>query len=551
MNSLKYIFYFITIFLLFLTCKKREKLDLSTIQTYHHLAIPLVNAQIGIEELLKKDTGGLVTTNPQTGEILLAYESSAMSIDASEIIDVTDQTFSASVSPGSIPIIPIGVSQDTIISINQSFAVPNSEELDSIDFSSGVFNYSITNNLRHEVEVTIKIPSLVSKSSPISLPISYSDLTIVDSIGHPTGNVKTGQTALSNYILDLTKGNLGYNQIVVEFIVRINGSGASVSASEDLNIVLSMNGLEFARIDGDLKYQKFDLGSSPVTLSIFNISDGAFDFSLTNPKIEHTIVNSFGFSANMGMDSMYYEDLAGIKIDDIKYDSTGLSPQIAPFYFPTIQQPTNAFDSATTLIFMDNTNSSISDLINATPKTIISKPFVEVNPDQTASNNNYILSSSKISVSTEISLPLEGYAEGWIMRDTIPFNAKVDELFSSETSIDSAIIKFTTTNYFPLDVKIDLILLDSTSTTIDTIADSELIIASGVIDANGKITTAQAVPTKLPCDGTCVDNLNNTRFIILRLSIGTTGVSSQESVKIYDDYKIELDIALLISGRMF
>ena len=547
MNSSKYIFYIIAIFLLFLTCKKREKLDLSTIQTYHHLAIPLVNAQIGIEELLKKDTGGLVTTNPQTGEILLAYESSAMSIDASEIIDIIDQTFSASIPAGPTSIIPVGSSIDTTITFNQSFVVPNGEELDSIDFSSGVLDYSITNNLRHEVEVTIKIPSLVSKL----LPITYSDFTTVDSIGHPTGNIKTGQTALSNYIFDLTKGNLGYNQIAVEFIVKIKGSGASVTSAEDLNIVLSMNGLEFARIDGDIKYQKFDLGSSPVTLSIFNISDGAFDFSLTNPKIEHTIVNSFGFSANMGMDSMYYEDLSGIKIDDIKYDSTGLSPKIAPFYFPSIQQPINAFDSATTIIFMDNTNSSISSLINATPKTIISKPFVEVNLAPTASNNNYILSSSKISVSTEITLPLEGYAEGWIMRDTIPFNAKVDELFSSETSIDSAIIKFTTTNYFPLDVKIDLILLDSTSTTIDTIADSELIIASGVIDANGKITTAQAVPTKLPCDGTCVDNLNNTRFIILRLSIGTTGVSSQESVKIYDDYKIELDIALLISGRMF
>jgi hypothetical protein len=547
MNSLKYIFYFIAIFLFFLTCKKREKLDLSTIQTYHHLAIPLVNAQIGIEELLKKDTGGLVTTNPQTGEILLAYESSAMSIDASEIIDIIDQTFSASIPAGPTSIIPVGSSIDTTITFNQSFVVPNGEELDSIDFSSGVLDYSITNNLRHEVEVTIKIPSLVSKL----LPITYSDFTSVDSLGHPTGNIKTGQTALSNYIFDLTKGNLGYNQIAVEFIVKIKGSGASVTSAEDLNIVLSMNGLEFARIDGDLKYQKFDLGSSPVTLSIFNISDGAFDFSLTNPKIEHTIVNSFGFSANMGMDSMYYEDLSGIKIDDIKYDSTGLSPKIAPFYFPSIQQPINAFDSATTIIFMDTMNSSISSLINATPKTIISKPFVEVNPDPTASNNNYILSSSKISVSTEISLPLEGYAQGWIMKDTLPFNAKVDELFSSETSIDSAIIKFTTTNYFPLDVKIDLILLDSTSTTIDTIADSELIIASGVIDANGKITTAQAVPTKLPCDGTCVDNLNNTRFIILRLSIGTTGVSSQESVKIYDDYKIELDIALLISGRMF
>jgi hypothetical protein len=138
------------------------------------------------------------------------------------------------------------------------------------------------------------------------------------------------------------------------------------------------------------------------------------------------------------------------------------------------------------------------------------------------------------------------------MKDTIPFNAKVDELFSSETSIDSAIIKFTTTNYFPLDVILDLILLDSTGLNpIDTIASNKLIIESGVIDANGKITTAQSKLTTIPCDGTCVDNLNNTRFIVLRLSIGTTGFGASQSVKIYEDYNIELDISLSISGRMF
>ena len=40
-------------------------------------------------------------------------------------------------------------------------------------------------------------------------------------------------------------------------------------------------------------------------------------------------------------------------------------------------------------------------------------------------NYNFILSSSKISVSTEITLPLEGYAGGWVMGDTIPFDFKV------------------------------------------------------------------------------------------------------------------------------
>ena len=81
---------------------------------------------------------------------------------------------------------------------------------------------------------------------------------------------------------------------------------------------------------------------------------------------------------------------------------------------------------------MDATNSTINELINSTPKSIVSSPVVVVNADSTITNNNFISSSSKISVSTEITLPLEGYAGGWVMGDTIPFNFKVDELFSSQ-----------------------------------------------------------------------------------------------------------------------
>ena len=545
MNSLKYIFYITSIFLLFITCKKREKLDLSTIQTYHHIAIPLVNSQIGIDELLKRDTGGLVTTNPQTGEILLAYESSSISIDAASIIKLPNDTFSSSVFPDPVNSIPIGISVDTTITFIKSLSFPNNEELKSINFSYGEFTLNIANNLRHEVDVKINIPSLVRKNT--SSLISYDQDFLID----PNDSIDT-LTNLGDYIFDLTLGSPNYNQMKIEFIVTINGSGSSIIIGEDLTIDFTMENLEFSRIDGDLKSREIPIAPSTVNLSIFNVSNSALNFSLTNPKIEHTIVNSFGFSADLGMNTMYYENLSGGVQRDIKYDFFGITPLSAPFTFsPSIEKPYLDGDSTITRIFMDNNNSNIDSLVNATPKTVTSSPFVKLNPNPLTDTTNYILSTSKISVSTEITLPLEGYAEGWIMRDTIPFNAKVDELFSSETSIDSAIIKFTTTNYFPLDVKIDLILLDSTSTTIDTIADSELIIASGVIDANGKITTAQAVPTKLPCDGTCVDNLNNTRFIILRLSIGTTGVSSQESVKIYDDYKIELDIALLISGRMF
>ncbi|MDC6470910.1 hypothetical protein PQZ52_02945, partial [Flavobacteriales bacterium] len=511
---------------------------------YHHIAIPLVNSQIGIDELLKRDTIGLVTT-ATNGGIEIAYESSSISVSASEIIDIPNQSFSESFSPPVIPIFQVG--EDTTFSaqIIKPFSLGN-KKLDTISFSYGELRVKITNNLRHDVEVVINIPSLVRKNT--SSVFFYNQNTDVGQ-----NSSKDTLVDLGNYNLDLTQGfplgGLGYNELIIDYSVKIIGSGAPIASNDDLKIDFTLENLEFARIDGDFKYIKETLDSSLLTLAIFNLSDSSLDFSLTNPTIKHTIVNSFGFDISLGMEEMYYEDLSGNFIDSIRYNSSGpgSSQTSAPFNFlPSITQ------STTDSIIMDSTNSNIGQLINATPKTIISKPFIEINPDTTISNNNYIESSSEISVSTEITLPLVGYAKGWVMKDTIPFNAKVDELFSSETSIDSAIIKFTTTNYFPLDVILDLILLDSTGLNpIDTIASNKLIIESGVIDANGKITTAQAKLTTIPCDGTCVDNLNNTRFIVLRLSIGTTGVGAGQSVKIYEDYNIELDISLSISGRMF
>ena len=53
-----------------------------------------------------------------------------------------------------------------------------------------------------------------------------------------------------------------------------------------------------------------------------------------------------------------------------------------------------------------------------------------MNADSTITNN-ILLSSSEISVSTEIHFA-GGYAGGWQMH-TIPFDFKVDELYTSET----------------------------------------------------------------------------------------------------------------------
>lgn len=542
MKRLKQLLYFLFLALILASCKKSDQVDLSSLQTYHHVAIPLVSAEIDVEDMLERDTGDIISTGAD-GELFLAYVTPPTSINASEIVDIPEQNFIISVNPATqnLPALNNSISYgDT--SIN-TFTFPSGEELTSIDFSQGILTIDIDNNLSHQVVVNIAIPSLVDDQGGY-----FSDILTA-----PANNPAITQANLSNYIFDLTKGNMGYNEMVVYLDVTINGSGSPINTTDDLNFSFSMDNLEFSTILGDIKYQQFDLGSIPLEIDIFGNSESAVQFLLTNPKIEHTIQNSFGFTANMGMQSMYYEDLQGVFLGDVLYDSAaGSNLQPAPFYFPLIQQPSNQGDSVTSIITMDASNSNINELINATPKSIISNTVVVVNADSTITNNNFISSSSKISVSTEITLPLEGYAGGWIMGDTIPFDFKVDELFSSETDIDSAIIKFSTTNGWPVEVNFTLELLDSNMNLLSSIADGELVLQSATLDANGKvIEESEQKVTLLGCDESCVDNLNQTKFVILLVTAGTSGFDNQQSVKIYSDYKLQFSMALLISGKMF
>ena len=126
--------------------------------------------------------------------------------------------------------------------------------------------------------------------------------------------------------------------MVVYLDVTINGSGSPISTNDDLTFSFSMDNLEFSTILGDIKYQEFDLGSIPLEIDIFSAdSVSAVEFLLTNPEIKHTIQNSFGFTANMGMQAMYYEDLQGNLIGNVLYDSSGSGNlQPAPFYLSLI-----------------------------------------------------------------------------------------------------------------------------------------------------------------------------------------------------------------------
>ncbi|MDG1238688.1 MAG: hypothetical protein P8N69_07240, partial [Flavobacteriales bacterium] len=62
MNSISKVIYGLLIFLAIFSCKKNETVDLSTLQTFHNLAIPLVSAEIDVQDMLEGDTGDIIST---------------------------------------------------------------------------------------------------------------------------------------------------------------------------------------------------------------------------------------------------------------------------------------------------------------------------------------------------------------------------------------------------------------------------------------------------------------------------------------------------------
>ena len=170
------------------SCNKGEQVDLSTLQTYHNVAIPLISAEIDVEDMLQGDTGNIISTG-NNGELFLAYVTPTTTINAGEIVDIPDQSFSVSVNPApsTLPVFTGSVNfQDTNVN---AFSFPNGEELTSIVFSQGILTINIVNDLSHEVVLSITIPSLVD-----DLGNSYNDNLVANA-----NNSAVTQANLSNY----------------------------------------------------------------------------------------------------------------------------------------------------------------------------------------------------------------------------------------------------------------------------------------------------------------------------------------------------------------
>ena len=119
-----------------------------------------------------------------------------------------------------------------------------------------------------------------------------------------------------------------------------------------------------------------------------------------------------------------------------------------------------------------------------------------------------------------------------------------DELTLSNTSeinfdnnIEDGNFKLIIQNYFPIEANIKLYLIDKGGFIFDSLLTQETVKA-GIINNNGIVTSPTETIINIYREN--INNFNNAKNIMTVVSFTT--LPSQNKIKIYDDYKLELTI---------
>ena len=501
-----------------------------------NFAVPLVYSSLTIENILKKSKDFLHTESD--GSITLIYTANVASLDASSMTTLklpNQPAQNVVISTGPLAgVLPGGSSVSTVQTQTITFAGAVASTIDSIVFKAGTFDFSISSDIAGNVDLTIAIPSAKKNGAPFSkiINLNYTGTTPVTA---------SPSYDLTGYHLDMTQGGTTSNAFDVTYTVTVNGP-ATVTGAESFQVGASMNNLAYSKFFGNLGQQTINIQPDTIPVSIFKNAMGSASFTLADPKINLIIYNSLGIPL-----TTTFPKLLGIKPNDDTINIPNTVPFPVTVVSPNMGQVGQVIKSETIL---DTTNSNLATVLNSTPKGIVYALNAQTNTGL-ATQNNFVLDTSRLKLDIEVHLPLEGTASNFILGDTLPFSAFKDQALSENVS--SALFRIYTSNGFPLDVDVQIYFLDSAQTKLDSLIvapNSSLIIKSGPVDATTKRVISNGTttpPVDIVIDRAKLKKLSATKKLII-LAKATTTNSGTQDVKIYSDYKLEIKLGLQIQA---
>jgi hypothetical protein len=359
-------------------------------------------------------------------------------------------------------------------------------------------------------------------------------------------NDPTSVYNLVNYKLRLTDTPADRSQIEVVYTIKLNPSAGIIQPGDPVvDFRVGISAIEYAVIYG--YFGQFNLNLPPVNIpmDLYNpIYQGSFYFE--DAELRVIFRNSFGIPVEMTINEFGVTGRNGqfTTITGGSLPATGV---------PTILGYPRLGEEGQTKIdsFILNTgNSNLFAALETGPSELRLDADGLVNPSDTV--YNFVVDSSQYEVLLELFLPLNGYADNLVVKDTLDF---VFNNFYSRPSqeIKRLILRLNFTNGFPLNVKVQSYFFDENDVLLDSLFHdpgdpASYIPAATDTDGDGKVEPpGDPYIVEVVLSRQQIDNISSSIYMVVYYTLTTPGADQNPPVNVqfYMDYFFQVHVGAI------
>ena len=407
-----------------------------------------------------------------------------------------------------------------------------SKSLTGASFNGGQLILNIVSNFSVDVNITIEIPSLTTKSGNAT----YQASQIIKNTGAQL------KIPLENYNTDLTHNGVNFeqttNNIVINFLAEFDFKlGDTVKENDKISLLANLTSAKTGVIYGDFKQESFSVSSQSFQIDFFNnFGKGAVTFA--NPEMKIKATNGYGFPIGINLSSIRAENETSSL--NLRYD--GDQNQENMIIVNGIETYSSSATPVITEIIIDKTNSNFSDLLSLKPSEIILDVIGNANPINKLPNLNFFASiNSGFEAELEIEVPLEVKFENIELSRSIEFNNGEDT-----KNLVNFILVLNTENSIPLSGNLEVIFLNN---GVDlNVAKSFIAFDAAEIDSNGKSSGYKTTYTEVAFSENDLEKIKTATAIDIKCTLNSP--EGKNEVKLLGINDIVVNVATKVNIKL-
>jgi len=407
-----------------------------------------------------------------------------------------------------------------------------SKSLTGASFNGGQLILNIVSNFSVDVNITIEIPSLTTKSGNTT----YQASQIIKNTGAQL------KIPLENYNTDLTHNGVNFeqttNNIVINFLAEFDFKlGDTVKENDKISLSANLTSAKTEVIYGDFKQESFSVSSQSFPIDFFNnFGKGAVTFA--NPEMKIKATNGYGFPIGINLSSIRAENETSSL--NLRYD--GDQNQENMIIVNGIETYSSSATPVITEIIIDKTNSNFSDLLSLKPSEIILDVIGNANPINKLPNLNFFASiNSGFEAELEIEVPLEVKFENIELSRSIEFNNGEDT-----KNLVNFILVLNTENSIPLSGNLEVIFLNN---GVDlNVAKSFIAFDAAEIDSNGKSSGYKTTYTEVAFSENDLEKIKTATAIDIKCTLNSP--EGKNEVKLLGINDIVVNVATKVNIKL-